>query len=123
MAVGALLGAANLAVAVAIPTPPPVVHSANWAGYVAVGKPGEFTGVSAEWRVPKANCSATPNAYASQWVGLDGFTDKTVEQLGVDAVCSYGEVEYVGWFEMYPAYPVAADLTIHPGDRMQATIA
>jgi hypothetical protein len=125
LAVGALLTAANIALPIVAPSPVPsssVLHSANWAGYVAAGHAGEFDGVSAEWRVPKVDCLKTPYGYAAQWVGLDGFSDKTVEQLGTEAVCYYGLPVYGAWFEMYPADPVVAQLAVHAGDLMRASI-
>jgi hypothetical protein len=60
------------------------VSSSNWVGYAATGAAGSFTSVSASWTQPTASC-ATGSQYAAFWVGLDGYTSKTVEQIGTEA--------------------------------------
>lgn len=124
LALGALLTVANVVLALALPAPvvPITTYSTNWAGYVASGAAGEFTGLTAEWRVPYVNCTATPFADSVQWIGLDGFKDKTVEQLGTAAECEYGFPVYGAWFEMYPADPVLANVTVKPGDLVRASL-
>jgi Peptidase A4 family len=125
LAVGGLLTALNVSlIAVGMPGPPLplLVHSSNWSGYAAVGSAGQFTSVSAEWRVPSVNCALDPEAYSAQWVGLDGFNDKTVEQLGTEADCYYGVPVYGAWFEMYPAYPTVAHISVRPGDLISASV-
>jgi hypothetical protein len=42
------------------------------------------------------------DAFISQWVGIDGVTDGTVEQLGTGAQCFEGVTYYYVWYEMYP---------------------
>ena len=63
------------------------VSSSNWAGYAATGAAGSFTSVSASWTQPTASC-ASGSQYAAFWVGLDGYTSKTVEQIGTEADCT-----------------------------------
>lgn len=100
----------------------------NWSGYVATGS--KFTSVSGSWTVTAVTCPRA-SAHSSQWVGIDGYGDATVEQDGTEASCSGGVPTYGAWYEMYgdeavnegaavelpPAsYPVA------PGDAMTATV-
>jgi hypothetical protein len=60
------------------------VDSENWSGYAVTG--ASFTQAMGSWVVPTANCSKSPasrssNVYSSFWVGLDGYTSSTVEQI------------------------------------------
>lgn len=79
------------------------------AGYVATGGAKPFTYVAAEFTVAAVNCGVTPHfSWTSQWVGLDGWHGKTVEQIGVKSECG-GDRElppnaahYFAWWEMYP---------------------
>ncbi len=105
------------------------VDSENWSGYAVTGS--SFTKVTGSWTVPAVNCSVTPgtrstNAYAAFWVGIDGYSSSTVEQIGTDSDCAYtkdGSVaSYYAWYEFYPAASRDIDLTISPGDQMSAEV-
>jgi hypothetical protein len=91
----------------------------GWYGYVATGS--TYTSVSASWTVPTVDC-ATSSGDATIWVGLDGYGDATVEQIGTDVACSGGVAEYAAFFEMYPAYPVSFDNVVAPGDVIDASV-
>jgi Peptidase A4 family len=107
---------------------PVAAKSGNWAGYVAVGD--TFTSVSATWTVPAANCSFGTVSYSSTWVGLDGFADNPVEQIGTDSNCAFfGLGEYHAWWEVYPGGPtligdlgLTDDDPVYPGDVMSASV-
>ncbi len=105
--------------------------SGNWSGYAATG--ASFSSVLGTWTVPVADCAAGATTYSSQWVGIDGDGDGTVEQDGTDSDCSGGVPTYYAWWEMYgddtlaanygdanqllpAAYPVSA------GDTITATV-
>jgi hypothetical protein len=94
--------------------------SSNWSGYAVTG--GRYTTVSASWTQPAVNCSVTPTAYSSFWVGLDGDTTNTVEQTGTEADCSSGSAVYSSWYEMYPKFPVNYRDTVAPGDHFTASV-
>jgi hypothetical protein len=94
--------------------------SSNWAGYAASG--GRWKQVSAGWRQPTADCRAGDGVSAF-WVGLDGATSGTVEQIGTDSDCTGGRPDYYGWFEMYPSAPVDLGTRIRAGDHMWASVA
>jgi hypothetical protein len=102
------------------------VNSLNWGGYGLSGRSGAFTSVAATFVVPAvASCGATESSASSFWAGIDGLTSSstTVEQDGVDAVCTDGTVGYFAWYEVYPAPPVTyAHVTVHAGDAVQATV-
>jgi len=100
--------------------------SLNWAGYAvqtSLTKPmnGAVTDVQGTWIVPAVICSAT-NSYSSFWIGIDGYSSNTVEQIGTDSDCSSGKAVYYAWYEMYPKYPVNLAMAITPGHTMSAEV-
>jgi len=102
--------------------PDRTINSENWSGYAATGS--SFTQARGSWIVPTVNCNATPNAYASFWVGLDGYSSSTVEQIGTDSDCANGKPSYYAWYEFYPenAYYAGNLTSLKPGDKMSATV-
>jgi hypothetical protein len=80
--------------------------------------------VKASWIVPsiQGTCSAT-NQYSSFWVGIDGYSDNSVEQTGTDSDCQNGVPRYYAWFEFYP-HPMFTinTLTVSPGDYISAEV-
>ncbi len=97
--------------------------SINWAGYFATaashGK--DFTAVSAEWVQSAVTCTKT-NAWASFWVGLDGWWNGSVEQGGSEAHCLHGTASYNVWWEMFPHNEIQTSFAISPGDTIQASV-
>jgi hypothetical protein len=107
--------------------------AANWAGYVV-----EYTGsgstpqsgvanyVSAIWTVPTALPPLSKSASASScisavWVGLDGFNDATVEQVGITSEYDGGLTSYSAWYDMYPSGEVNV-FSVQPGDSITASV-
>jgi hypothetical protein len=90
------------------------------SGYVVSGASGAYTAVSASWTAPAVTCTAT--AFASFWVGLDGYTSDSVEQIGTEADCSGKTAVYDGWYDMYPAPPVVFSSPVQPGDAISASV-
>jgi Peptidase A4 family len=102
----------------------PIDYSGNWSGYVALpesGKAKSFKYVSASYSVPSVNCSVTNYAFSYHWVGLDGWTDGTVEQDGVGSFCVSGTPTYFAWYEMYPA-GVSEEFSVNPGDAITSSV-
>jgi hypothetical protein len=106
------------------------VSSSNWSGYAAVAKSGvRLRFVSANFTVPSVNCEKSPLgssgfAFASNWVGLDGYKrdSRTAEQVGVDSFCdSTGVPQYAAWYEMLPLGPIAFG-PVSPGDAISASV-
>jgi hypothetical protein len=95
--------------------------STNWSGYDVTGY-GPYRSVSSSWTQPSVDCSVTPSAYSSFWVGLDGDTSSTVEQTGTEADCSSGSPVYYAWYEMYPKFPANYSDTVAPGDTITASV-
>ena len=95
--------------------------SSNWAGYAVTGASGSFTSVSASWTQPTASCT-TGNQYAAFWVGLDGYTSKTVEQIGTEADCTGPSPQYYAWYEVYPGAGVNFANPVSRGDKFTGTV-
>ncbi len=102
------------------------VSSENWSGYAVLGATDSITDAKASWTVPAATCGQgrrASSAYASFWVGIDGYSSSTVEQTGTDSDCSGSEPVYYAWYEFYPnpSYEITS-LTIKPGDQISAEV-
>jgi len=101
--------------------------SSNWSGYAvyaATSKKSQselWTYVSGTWTVPIV--SEPANSYSSIWVGLDGHSGNTVEQLGTEQdLNSAGVDTYSAWYEMYPAMSVPISYAVSPLDSMTAEV-
>ena len=96
--------------------------STNWSGYAVTGTNAQS--VTASWKVPASTCSRGPAEYASFWVGIDGWSSATVEQIGTDSDCSSGRPVYYAWYEFYPqpSYYAGNLTNLQPGDEMTATV-
>ncbi len=112
-----------------LPASIPENISANWAGYVVQTS---FTSphaqaidaIEAVWNVPLVDCSGVGKSdYAAAfWIGIDGFSSASVEQIGTDSDCITGVPVYYAWYELYPRDSVTLDIPLNPGDEVHATI-
>src|SRR6478672_899782 len=96
--------------------------SSNWSGYDVTGSgAARATGT---WVQPAVvNCSRRENSWSSPWVGIDGDTSGTVEQIGTDSDCVGGKPSYYAWYEMYPKGLVQIPMTVTPGHSYTADVA
>lgn len=102
---------------------PPTV-STNWSGYGVVSATKKFNYVHATFVQPSVKCNGTKNQLTSNWVGIDGYNDQTVEQDGTSVVCggpSHTTPVYEAWYEMFPG-PSANVFAVHPGDIMDISV-
>ncbi len=101
---------------------PTSATSPNWAGYVAQAQ-RPFTAVEGSWVQPAVACNGSADA-AAFWVGLDGFRDATVEQVGVKASCATGRAEYRSWWQLWPGpvHFLPRAYAVHPSDVMHASV-
>ena len=98
--------------------------SENWSGYAATSSE-PFTFASTKFVQPTVSCVGSPQyVYTSNWVGLDGFNDQTVEQDGTSGHCNVysGLPDYYAWIEMYPV-PTVREFNVSPGDVIEASVA
>jgi hypothetical protein len=102
-----------------------VVASTNWGGYAVEGT-AKFTDVRGSWVEPSVTCSSRSAQYASFWVGIDGYSSSSVEQLGTDSDCTgKNRASYYAWWEMYPAGSVdlsKSQYPVSPGDTLTAEV-
>lgn len=100
--------------------------STNWSGYAVetdlnAPQAGAVSAVRGSWTVPAV--SGHGLAFASIWVGIDGFDSNTVEQIGTDSDIFNGVPVYYVWYEMYPSNSVTVSaLKIKPGDSISAQV-
>jgi hypothetical protein len=100
----------------------PAATSYNWSGYADVAKTANtFTNVSGQWKTPKVRCSRE-DELTSEWVGIDGYNNATVEQDGTLSWCYLGEATYFTWYEMYPAGTIEVGNSLRPGDKIAASV-
>jgi hypothetical protein len=102
-------------------------YSTNWSGYVAetnFTNPAEksVTAVSGTWVVPTIY-SSPQNSYCSLWVGIDGFSSSSVEQIGTEHDWINGAMQHYAWFEMYPGPSYLINgFPLNVGDVITATV-
>jgi len=96
--------------------------SLNWAGYAVSAGTGSVSDVKGSWKVPRLSSSSSSTSYAAFWVGIDGFSDNTVEQTGVLAEYYRGQTYYYTWYEFYPNAPVYTSLSVKAGDTVYAEV-
>jgi len=140
-AAGTAAGSASASTTPATTTTPSVVHpggpmiatsegsstsptvSENWSGYATTSSKA-FTYVHSTFVQPAVTCPGVANQWTSNWVGLDGYNDQTVEQDGTFVHCGgTGNTtpKYEAWYEMYPANSVNL-FAVHPGDIIDTSV-
>ena len=98
------------------------IASFNWSGYADTATKNQtFTKVSGSWTTPSVTCSAE-DQITTNWVGLDGFTSGTVEQLGTLSWCFQRTPIYATWYEMFPHGLTEVGTTVKPGDKIAASV-
>jgi Peptidase A4 family len=98
--------------------------SYNWSGYgdgASTTPAGTFTAVSGSWTAPSVTCSAE-DQITVDWVGLDGMFRGSPEQLGTMAWCYEGSPFYFTWWEMPTGALTEVGKTLHPGDKISASV-
>jgi hypothetical protein len=94
--------------------------STNWSGYDVTGSGA--THVIGTWIQPTATCAAGESSWSSPWVGIDGDTSNTVEQIGTDTDCSSGSAFYYAWYEMYPKKLFTISMPVRRGDSFTGEV-
>jgi Peptidase A4 family len=99
------------------------VTSSNWSGYTVTSAKGSVSNASGSWLVPTVNCTSTPNAYSATWVGIDGYSSNTVEQIGTESDCVNGQTSNYAWYEFYPHnYFTIEKFPLTASDRISADV-
>lgn len=97
--------------------------SLNWSGYASSPDGAKnVTSVTATWTVPQIKPSSS-QSYTAIWVGMDGFSNETVEQIGTEHDDIDGIQKNTAWFDMYPlpSYQING-FPLHVGDVIQAEV-
>jgi len=103
------------------------ITTSNWSGYAVRANSGQTIGrIQGLFSIPNVDCARSTlgtsgSALWSDWVGLDGRTTSTVEQIGVAAECTSttGPATYFAFYEMYPSNGVTLTGTgVNPGDAI-----
>ena len=82
-------------------TTPIATTSTNWSGYAVSGAADSVSKVAGTWTVPTVSTST--NGYSAVWVGIDGYSSSSVEQIGTGKEVYGGKASYYAWYEMYPS--------------------
>ncbi len=88
-------------------------------GYAVTG--ATFTSVTGSWHVPAVPCTPATTT-TGVWIGLDGYSSPTLEQVGTNIVCSGGTAHYDAWYQLYPSPPVVFSNPVRPGDHIRASV-
>lgn len=101
--------------------------SSNWSGYVgatniAHPQAGSVSAVTGTWLIPSLHATSN-TTYSASWIGIDGFSNGTVEQIGTAQNWVNGKQQNYIWFEMYPngAYQIVG-FPANNGDKITAWI-
>lgn len=100
--------------------------STNWSGYATLlnqtsQQYNAVSNVAADWTVPFVTC-VPGNQYSAIWIGIDGYNNNTVEQIGTGQDCRNGTPNYYVWYEMYPRGMVRTNLLVLPGNTVTANV-
>jgi hypothetical protein len=101
--------------------------SHNWSGYVAVTKDttpamNAVDAVYGSWIVPTIAHSKR-RTWCALWIGIDGFNNNVVEQIGTEHDWRRGQQVDYAWFEMYPQpMQEVVDFPLKPGDHISASV-
>jgi Peptidase A4 family len=105
--------------------PPPAVVTGNWAGYAETAN-APYSTVAAHWTIPAVTGHAASTAFASFWIGIDGFNNGVLEQCGVVVTNpTSGGNTYAAWVEFIAAYEEwwsPAHYPVVAGDSFSASI-
>jgi hypothetical protein len=109
----------------ALASPAPSIQenttSSNWSGYVETG--GPYTAITGTFVVPSVS-QYLAGSTVSEWVGVDGWADRSLVQAGVNEVPQKsGNVLVEPWWEVLPApQKEAAGVVVAVGDTVTVTI-
>jgi hypothetical protein len=99
------------------------VKATNWSGYAQHTKTkGMFSGVEDTWKVPTVTTTKPGEQFASDWVGIGGYSEDTLVQAGTSEWNDNGRAMYDAWSEVLPQTVRPFELTIRPGDVIKAIV-
>ena len=69
-----------------------------------------------------ARGAGSGTTYCAVWVGIDGYSSSTVEQIGTESDVVNGTPTYSVWYEMYPKGSMDVPLAVSAGDSISASV-
>lgn len=105
--------------------------SLNWSGFVAFTGTStapnptyhSVTKVSGFWTIPTLTANPAGDTFSSAWVGIDGYTSSSVEQIGTEHDVINGVPQYYAWFELYPAASqIIEGFPVNAGDLIETRV-
>jgi hypothetical protein len=117
----------TLAVASMMVAAPVAANDSNWAGYIIASDLQDpqptVTSVSASWTVPTVMGSSQRDMFAAVWIGIGGYFDESLIQVGTEQDSIGGRGEYSVWYELLPDFSITIDtIIVSPGDKINASI-
>lgn len=95
--------------------------SSNWCGIVSRGVGGWVRMVSASWVVPQVHEAKTPS-YSATWIGVDGYRNNDLIQVGTEQDYVGGKPIYYAWWEILPKTQTPIGGKVNPGDQVEARL-
>lgn len=97
-------------------------ESANWSGYaIETTKKDQIISIAGDWIVPSVKPSKE-NTYSTVWIGIDGFNNHSLIQVGTIQDFSNGNAHYTAFWEVLPSIAQIIPYPVAPNDQMHAKI-
>jgi len=99
-------------------------RSTNWSGMVGILAGTRFTCVEATWVQPEVRCHGLGDQSAAYWVGLGGYDEKGLVQIGTESICLGGLPVTRAWRQSLPRqrYTVGLGMDIRVGHKIHAQV-
>jgi hypothetical protein len=102
------------------------VRASQWSGYLVASdiknRTSVVSSVSGSWTVPAVKFSEN-DTFSGVWVGIGGYGEETLIQVGTEQECVSGQRTYYAWYELLPAYMIRIrTLSVQPGDTITTSI-
>lgn len=76
-------------------------QSHNWSGYAIQSRRKKFNSISGDWIVPSVKATSQ-NTYSAAWIGMDGFNNQSLIQVGTIQAYVNGKATYSAFWETIP---------------------
>jgi hypothetical protein len=108
------------------PEEPVSVRVSQWSGYIVASdvqnRSPVVSSASASWKVPKIKPSEN-DTFSGVWLGIGGYGENTLIQIGTEQEYYNGEAVYYAWYELLPGYLVRIQsLHVRAGDTITASV-
>ena len=108
------------------PEEPVSVRVSQWSGYIVASdvqnRSPVVSSASASWKVPKIKPSEN-DTFSGVWLGIGGYGENTLIQIGTEQEYYNGEAVYYAWYELLPGYLVRIQsLHVRAGDMITASV-